>query len=66
MPDRRPGRPTEFGDRITKAVRIDPELNERLKHEARERGVSVNLLIDKALRDYLDRLLPIEEVLRVS
>lgn len=31
-----------------------------------DRGVSVNLLTDESLRDYLERLLPIDEVLRAS
>ena len=31
----------------------------RLKATARERGVSANLLINAALEDYLDRLLPV-------
>lgn len=58
------GRPQEFGDRITKAVRLDAALNERLKAEALARKVSANLLINAAVEDYLERLVPIDEVLR--
>jgi hypothetical protein len=65
MAERRPGRPQEFGERITKAVRIDPALNDQLKEQARLRGVSVNLLIDAALRMYLDRLVPVDQLLQV-
>lgn len=61
-----PGRPPEFGDRITKAVRLDSALNEKLKTEARRRNVSANLLITAAIEDYLGRLVPIEDVLRTG
>jgi predicted transcriptional regulator len=60
------GRPQEFGDRITKAVRLDTALNDRLKAEARARNVSANLLINAAVADYLERLLPIEDTLRTA
>lgn len=61
------GRPRQYDrDRVTKAVRISPELDARLKEAAHERGVSVNLLVNSALDDYLRRLLPLEEVLRTA
>ena len=66
MSERAPGRPAEFGDRITKAVRLEPDLNRRLKEEARARGISVNLLINAALEDYLNRLVPVEQLLRTA
>jgi len=66
MSERAPGRPQEFTDRITKAVRLDPELNQRLKEEARRRNVSANLLINAAVEDYLNRLIPLDEVLRTG
>ena len=66
MSERAPGRPQEFSDRITKAVRLDPELNQRLKEEARSRNVSANLLINAAVEDYLNRLIPLDEVLRTA
>lgn len=56
------GRPREYDDeRVTKVVRISPELDLRLKTAARERGVSVNLLMNAALDDYLGRLVPVEQ-----
>ena len=61
-----PGRPQEFGERITKAVRLDPDLNRRLKEEARRRNVSANLLINAAVEDYLQRLVPVEDILRTA
>lgn len=61
------GRPRQYDeDRVTKAVRISPELDNRLKKAAAERGISVNLLINSALDDYLGRLLPVGEVLRTG
>ncbi len=61
------GRPREYDDeRVTKAVRISPELDLRLKAAARERGVSANLLMNAALDDYLGRLVPVEQLLQTS
>jgi predicted HicB family RNase H-like nuclease len=48
--------------RVTTAVRLPPGLHDRLRNAADERHVSVNFLIVKALEDYLDRLIPIDEV----
>jgi predicted HicB family RNase H-like nuclease len=60
-------RPTEYEDtRVTKALRIPAELDQQLKSAARERGVSVNVLINAALKDYLHRLLPVDQLLRTS
>ncbi len=60
-------RPREYDtDRITKAVRLTPELDRRLKAAARERGISVNVLINAAVDDYLERLLPMAELLRTA
>ena len=63
---RPPGRPAEFGERVTKAVRLEPNLDARLKAEARIRNVSANLLINRAVADYLDRLVPLDDVLRTA
>lgn len=60
------GRPREFGDRVTKALRLDPELDQRLKSAARERDVSVNLLINRAVEEYLERLPAVDRVLASS
>lgn len=62
--DRSPGRPTEYADRVTKVVRFEHELNDRIKEAAASRGVSVNLMITWAVREYLDRLPPVEVVLK--
>ncbi|MEA2492803.1 MAG: hypothetical protein QOJ29_714, partial [Thermoleophilaceae bacterium] len=61
------GRPREYEeDRVTKAVRVSPELDQQLKEAARQRGVSVNLLMNIAVEEYLKRLLPVEELLRTA
>lgn len=61
------GRPREYDEeRVTKAVRISPELDQRLKMAAHERGVSVNLLMNAALDDYLGRLVPVERLLTTA
>ncbi len=61
------GRPREFEEqRVTKAVRISHELDQRLKQVARERGVSVNVIMNVALNDYLQRLLPLEDLLKTA
>ena len=61
------GRPREFDEeRVTKAIRISPELNTRLRAVAKERGVSVNVVINVALVDYLERLIPLEDLLRAA
>jgi predicted HicB family RNase H-like nuclease len=60
-------RPTEYDEaRVTKALRISHDMDTRLKAAARERGISVNVLINAALDDYLNRLLPMDELLRTA
>lgn len=61
------GRPREFdSERVTKAVRISKDLDDRLKATARERQVSANLIFNAALEEYLERLVPVDEVLRTG
>lgn len=50
----------------TKALRISQELDLPLKAAARERGVSVNLLINSAVDDYLSRLIPVEQLVKTA
>lgn len=64
MSDRRPGRPREHGDRVSLTIRLDPDLVERLDEEARDREVGRTLLVDRALRYYLDRLVPADQICR--
>ena len=63
----KPGRPKQFEeDRVTKAVRISHDLDARLKEVAVSRDTSVNMLINRAIENYLDALKPIDEVLAVK
>lgn len=48
--------------RVATAVRLPPELHERLRDEALRRQVSANLLVERAIAIYLDRLPPYEEL----
>jgi predicted HicB family RNase H-like nuclease len=49
-------------ERVATAIRIPRPLHERLKQAAEERQVAVNLLAVKALEDYVDRLIPVEDL----
>lgn len=56
------GRPKKFPKRISTAVRIKEELHDRLLVAAEERDLPMNWLINKAIEEYLDRLLPLNEI----
>lgn len=47
--------------RIQVAIRIDPELWDRLSAEADARVLSRNFLIERLLAESIDRLLPVGE-----
>lgn len=49
------GRPKVHGERVVTAIRLDPKLVKRLKIEAIQRDVSVNLIIAKAAEDWLKK-----------
>lgn len=50
----KPGRPKEHSDeRVTTAIRLPKGLYKRLKHEAIDREVSVNTLIEQATKTFL-------------
>lgn len=49
------GRPIENGDRIATAVRLSKPTHERLVAEANRRCVARNLIIERALVEWLDR-----------
>ena len=48
--------------RLATAIRFKPELHERLVFEAEAREVSINWLVNRAVADFLDRLIPVEEL----
>jgi predicted HicB family RNase H-like nuclease len=47
--------------RIATAVRLPSDLHERLRLEAMRRQVSANLLVERAIAIYLDRLPPLAD-----
>lgn len=55
-------RPRRHDERVTTAVRLDPDLHQRLLRAAEERDVSANFLVVRALSEFLDRLIPIDEI----
>lgn len=55
-------RPREYDDRISTALRLPRDLHARLTEAADERDISANWLMTKAIADYLDRLLPADEI----
>lgn len=48
--------------RTSTGVRFDPDLHARLVQAASERGLSANYLVNVAIADFLDRLIPVEEI----
>jgi len=49
-------------DRERISIRLDPDLLARLEEAATERGLSRNVLIERALGDFMDRLIPLDKV----
>ena len=44
------------------AIRFPEELHERLRTAADERHYSINFMVVKAVEDFLDRLIPVDEL----
>ena len=62
-PPKQPGRPIEYPNgRTTTAIRLPPELHHRLQLAAKERQVSMNWLVIRATEEFLDHLIPVEEL----
>lgn len=56
------GRPKQHGERTGTAIRLPSEMHAELKSAAAERDVSVNWLVNLAVREMLERLIPVEEL----
>lgn len=56
------GRPRVYGERVHTVIRIPTQLHARLREAADDRDVSVNWLVLRALEDFLDRLIPADEL----
>ena len=50
--------------RVSTAIRLPESLHQRLRDAALDRDVSVNLLATKAIGQFLDSLLPADEILK--
>ncbi len=57
------GRPREYDDRVSTSIRLPVDLHQRLSVAAEERELSVNYLVNKAIADFLDRLIPADEIM---
>lgn len=56
------GRPrTEPADRRSTQIRFPTPMLDELHIAAAERDVSVNWLVNRAVADFLDRLIPVDE-----
>jgi predicted transcriptional regulator len=49
-------------DRVTTAIRLPAELHDRLREAADERDLSINYLVVKAVEEFLERLIPADEL----
>lgn len=60
-------RPRTFDEpRVATAIRLPASVHRRLRQAATDRDVSANLLVTRAVCEYLDRLAPACEVLAVD
>jgi predicted transcriptional regulator len=60
-------RPRTYDEaRHATAVRLPEALHRRLRTEAAARQVSANLLVERAIAEYLDHLPPLDAVLATS
>jgi predicted HicB family RNase H-like nuclease len=48
--------------RTATAIRFPEDMHEQLRVAAEERGLSINYLVVKAVEDFLQRLIPAEEL----
>lgn len=52
----------DSGNRSATAIRFPEELHQRLRVAADERHYSINFLVVKAVEEFLERLIPAEEL----
>lgn len=51
-----------YPDRHQLTIRLTPDLHDRLRDAAEDRDLSVNWLVTRAIEDFLDRLIPAEDL----
>lgn len=54
-------RPRKYPPRLTTAIRFKPETHDALVAAAEERDLSINFLVNRAVEDFLRRLVPVAE-----
>lgn len=54
------GRPKKVG-RMTTAIRFPTVIHDQLRNAADDRDLSINFLVVQACREFLERLIPVEE-----
>jgi predicted HicB family RNase H-like nuclease len=48
--------------RTATAIRFKPEIHAQLVEAAQDRDLSINWLVNKAVEQFLDQLLPVDEI----
>lgn len=56
-------RPREHGERVSTQIRVPVELYDRLAAASAERDLPMNTMVVKAIGNYLDQLVPLDELL---
>ncbi len=56
------GRTCQLNARVTRSIRLSPELFERLQEAAKDRDLSLNFLVTEAIEEFLDKLIPVDEL----
>jgi predicted transcriptional regulator len=56
------GRPGVHDKRTATAIRFKPETHARVAQAALERDLSINYIVNRAVEEFLDRLIPADEV----
>ncbi len=55
-------RPKRYDNRTSIGLRMPESLHRMLQRAAEERDVSMNWLVNRAVAEYLDRLIPADEI----
>jgi predicted transcriptional regulator len=56
------GKPKEHPERASFTIRIPKELHDRFLEACRERDLSMSWMGTKAIEQFLDRLIPVDEI----
>ena len=55
-------RPRQYDGRTATSIRLTPDTHARLTNAAKERDLSVNWMVQRAVDYYLDRLIPVDQI----